>query len=123
MCCLTLTHHNFQQQCYGLHGLTQPHLISKDAILSGIPVEQQPIHPFQLVGPKLIIVSEVTRILQRLEGIWGRSGVKLKWKVMRVNIIFVRGLCVYVCMCVCACVCVHACVYVFVCVCVCVVKL
>jgi hypothetical protein len=41
------------QECDGLHGFPQTHLVSEDAVLASVPVVREEVHPLNLVRLQL----------------------------------------------------------------------
>ena len=36
---------DLNEKCNGLHGFSETHLIGKDAVLTSVPVEEEPVYP------------------------------------------------------------------------------
>ena len=64
--CVT-THHNLQDEGDRLDRLSQAHLVCENAVLSGVPVEEEPVQPLHLVGPELVPAGILRHILDGLE--------------------------------------------------------
>ena len=64
---LVQTYVYFIEEYNRLHRLAQSHLICQDTVLSRVPVEEKPVHPLQLIATKLIPVSVLLTLFERLE--------------------------------------------------------
>ena len=73
-----MTYDDSKYEGNGLHCLSEAHLISQNAVLSGKPVEEKPVETLQLVRTEFIVILVYGRLFYGLETCRRRSTYKLQ---------------------------------------------